>query len=130
MVGGGYDAEWADGPDYSTAEPPPQYVKRSMAMLLSRLNLHSDPRYHSSLRGPCELTPDMDPYLGRLEGLGDVVLVGGLRGYGLMRGPALGEMAYELLRSGRVSSLTADELDRLSPKKLIRASKRRRVWEA
>jgi glycine/D-amino acid oxidase-like deaminating enzyme len=72
----------------------------------------------------------MDPYLGRLEELGDVVLVGGLRGYGLMRGLALGEMAYELLRSGRVSSLTADELDRLSPKRLIRASKRRRVWEA
>jgi hypothetical protein len=32
----------------------------------------------------------MDPSLGRLEELGDVVLVGGLRGYGLMRGLALG----------------------------------------
>jgi glycine/D-amino acid oxidase-like deaminating enzyme len=127
MVGGGYDAEWAEGPDYSTAEPPQQYVRRSLAMLLGRLNLSRDPRYHSSLRGPCELTPDMDPYLGRLEGLGDVVLVGGLRGYGLMRGLALGEMAYELLRSGRVSSLTAVELERLSPKRLIRVSKRRRV---
>jgi len=127
MVGGGYDAEWADGPDYSIAEPPPQYVRRSMAMLLSRLNLRNAPRYHSSLRGPCELTPDMDPYLGLLEELGDAVLVGGLRGYGLMRGPALGEMAYELLRSGRVSSLTSEELDRLSPKRLISASKRRSV---
>jgi hypothetical protein len=52
----------------------------------------------------------MDPYPGRLEGLGDVVLVGGLRGYGLMRESALGEMAYELPRSGRVSSLTSEEL--------------------
>jgi glycine/D-amino acid oxidase-like deaminating enzyme len=69
----------------------------------------------------------MDPYLGRLEELGDVVLVGGLRGYGLMRGPALGEMAYELLRSRRVSSLTSEELDRLSPKRIISASKRRSV---
>ncbi len=127
MVGGGYDAEWADGPDYSAVEPPPQYVRRSMAMLRSRLNLSREPRYHSSLRGPCELTPDMEPYLGRLEGLGDVVLVGGLRGYGLMRGPALGELAYELLRSGRISSLNAEEMERLSPKRLIRSSKRSRV---
>jgi hypothetical protein len=36
-------------------------------------------------------------------------------------------MAYELLRSGRVSSLTSEELDRLSPKRLISASKRRSV---
>jgi glycine/D-amino acid oxidase-like deaminating enzyme len=69
----------------------------------------------------------MDSYLGRLEELGDAVLVGGLRGYGLMRGPALGEMAYELLRSGRVSLLTSEELNRLSPKRLISASKRRSV---
>ncbi len=125
MVGGGYDAEWTDGPDYSTAEPPADYVKRSMAMLLNRLNLSSLPRYHSSLRGPCELTPDMEPYLGRLEWLGEVVLVGGLRGYGLMRGPAVGELAYELLRSG-TSKLDAYELRRLDPTRLIGKARGRR----
>ncbi len=120
MVGGGYDAEWTDEPEYSLAEPPSHYVRRSMTMLLSRLKLPRGPRYLSSLRGPCELTPDMEPYLGLLGSSGDVVLLGGLRGYGLMRGPALGELAYELLRSGRASSLTAGELERLNPNRLIR----------
>ncbi|MEM0374714.1 MAG: FAD-binding oxidoreductase [Nitrososphaerota archaeon] len=124
LVGGGYDAEWADAPDYSSAEPPAHYVRRSLEMLLQRLELRREPRYHSSLRGPCELTPDMDPYLGRLDELGDVVVVGGLRGYGLMRGPALGEAAYELLRSRGSGVLTSDELERLRPSRLLRTQRR------
>ncbi|MCS7095341.1 MAG: FAD-binding oxidoreductase [Thaumarchaeota archaeon] len=94
MVGGGYDAEWAVRPCYEHREPPRAYVERSLRMLRYRVRTNVTPKALSSLSGPCEITEDLEPYLGTVEGLSNLVVAGGLRGYGLMRGPKLGEMAY------------------------------------
>ncbi|MCS7127174.1 MAG: FAD-binding oxidoreductase [Thaumarchaeota archaeon] len=94
MVGGGYDAEWSDRPVYEHREPPRTYVERSLRMLTYRLRAQVSPVYVRSVNGPCEITGDYEPYLGEVEGISNLVVAGGLRGYGLMRGPRLGELAY------------------------------------
>lgn len=115
LVGGGYDAEWADRPSYEQREPPRDYVERSLHMLRYRVRASSVPRHVSSLSGPCEITEDLEPYLGTVDGLSNLVVAGGLRGYGLMRGPKLGEMAYQLA-VGRRPSL---EVERYSVQRIL-----------
>ncbi|MEN3047282.1 MAG: FAD-binding oxidoreductase [Candidatus Caldarchaeales archaeon] len=107
MVGGGYDAEWSDEPVYEHREPPRSYVERSLRMLTYRLRAQVRPVYVRSVSGPCEITEDFEPYLGEVEGVSNLVVAGGLRGYGLMRGPRLGEMAYAVAAGKRVPPVVA-----------------------
>jgi sarcosine oxidase, subunit beta len=55
------------------------------------------PRPHGGWAGPCDETPDGNPYLGPYgEGLDGLTLACGFGGYGVMRGPAGGEVAAQL----------------------------------
>jgi sarcosine oxidase subunit beta len=96
LVGGGYDADFSDAPDISDAPPPQKYIENSLRLLHRRVRLKSPPRLTATLRGPCSVTADMEPIIGKIEGIENLVLVDGLRGYGLMRGPAIGELAANL----------------------------------
>lgn len=96
LVGGGYDAEFSEKPDISDAPPPQKYVNNSLKLLQRRVRLKHSPRLTGTMRGPCSVTADWQPIIGRIEGIDNLVLVEGLRGYGLMRGPAIGELAANL----------------------------------
>jgi len=118
LVGGGYDADFSDAPDISDAPPPKKYIENSIKLLHRRVRLKSPPRLTGTLRGPCSVTADMEPIIGKLEGIENLVLVDGLRGYGLMRGPAIGELATNL-SMGREVWL---RLDNYSPSRAINKS--------
>ncbi|MCS7142515.1 MAG: FAD-binding oxidoreductase [Aigarchaeota archaeon] len=115
LIGGGYHAELADEPDLMPRAPPQEFVEGSRALLMSRVSM-AIPSYSGHTSGPCEITPDWRPYLGRLDRIRNFTLCGGLRGYGLMRGPALGSMTYDLLKSGNIGA----DLDDYDPERLIR----------
>lgn len=97
LIGGGYDADFSEKPDISDAPPPQKYIKNAIRLLQRRVRLKSLPRLTATLRGPCSVTSDMEPIIGYIEGLRNLVVIDGLRGYGLMRGPAIGELAANLL---------------------------------
>ncbi|MEM3491853.1 MAG: FAD-binding oxidoreductase [Nitrososphaerota archaeon] len=97
LIGGGYDADFSEKPDISDAPPPQKYIQNSIRLMQRRVRLKSPPRLVATLRGPCSVTSDMEPIIGHIEGLRNLVLIDGLRGYGLMRGPAIGELAANLI---------------------------------
>lgn len=119
LIGGGYHGELGNGaPDMSCKDPPSSLIEESRDLLKRRVRISREPIYSGSTRGPCEITPDWEPYLGRVEHFENLLLAGGLRGYGLMRGPALGEMAYELLRNETISF----DLKGYEPERIVRPS--------
>lgn len=115
LVGGGYDAEFSDSPDISDAPPPQRYIENSIKLLLRRMRLRSRPRLAATLRGPCSVTADMEPIIGKIGGIDNLVIVDGLRGYGLMRGPAIGELAANLSMNRELWL----KLDKYSPSRAL-----------
>ncbi|MEM0444933.1 MAG: FAD-binding oxidoreductase [Nitrososphaerota archaeon] len=117
LVGGRYDAEFTDKPDLSSAPPPLKSLKMSLKLLLKRLRTETEPRLVEHMRGPCSFTSDGLPVVGRIPGLDNAVIVDGLGGYGLMRGPALGYLATEALLRG---PKTLDGFTDLSPSRVLK----------
>lgn len=100
LVGGRYDAEFADSPDLSDAQPPAKSLQMSLKLLLRRLKTPTHPVVVEYMRGPCSFTSDGMPILGQPSRLNNVFIIDGLGGYGLMRGPALGWLAVDALVKG------------------------------
>lgn len=101
VIGGGYDAWVSEHPDISESPPPERYAERAVALLCRRVRTGRRPVLLSGWRGPCSVSPDLEPVLGFIGDDSNCVVVDGLRGYGLMRGPALGELAALLALSER-----------------------------
>ncbi len=114
LVGGRYDAEFAESPDLSNAQPPSRSLKMSLKLLLKRLKTPSPPELVEYMRGPCSFTNDGMPIFGPIPRLINAYIVDGLGGYGLMRGPALGYLTVDAIVLNR-------ELDRFSAYSPLRA---------
>lgn len=98
VVGGGYHAEIVNDPREFFGEPLRRF--RSGAEKLLRLRLKSRVELVEGWTGPCSITPDLEPIIDSLPGYENIYFIDGLRGYGLMRGLALGYMLADIA-SGR-----------------------------
>jgi len=101
LIGGGYDAWISDEPDMNDAPPPEEYAKRAEILLSRRIRTAKRITLLAGWRGPCSVPPDLEPVLGFIGDESNCVVVDGLRGYGLMRGPAIGELASQLVLAER-----------------------------
>jgi glycine/D-amino acid oxidase-like deaminating enzyme len=110
LVGGRYDGTFSKEPDLSNALPPSSSVRGAYRMIKHTLSIETEPILVEHLRGPCSFYPDGLPVFGLLPPHSNLVIVDGLGGYGLMRGPAMGARAAELLLLGK----TDEELLRFS----------------
>jgi len=88
LVGGGYQAEILEDLEKAFGNPPKRF--RIEAERLLKLRVKGDTRIVDEWTGPCSVTPDLNPIVGRVPDFSNLYIVDGLRGYGLMRGPALG----------------------------------------
>lgn len=98
IVGGGYHAEIANDSSLFFKKPPMRF--RNDAEKLLRLRLNGRIEFIEEWSGPISITPDLDPILDNLPGYENVFFLDGLRGYGLMRGVALGYLLADIA-SGR-----------------------------
>lgn len=98
-VGGGYHAEAVTDQGQFFGEPPRRFRVEAERLLKIRVKGRVD--LVESWTGPCSVTPDLEPILDRLPGHENVYYIDGLRGYGLMRGIALGYLLADVA-SGRV----------------------------
>ena len=88
LVGGGYHAESAEDPEECFGRPPKWFTSDTERLL--RLRLRCGFKLEEEWTGPCSITPDYEPIIGLVEGFENLYVVDGLRGYGLMRGLAIG----------------------------------------
>ncbi len=114
LVGGRYDAEFAETPDISDAQPPSRSLRLALKFLLRRLKTPSPPELVEYMRGPCTFTGNGMPIFGPIPCLNNAFIIDGLGGYGLMRGPALGYLAVDAIVLNR-------ELDKYSVYSPLRA---------
>ncbi|MEM0482469.1 MAG: FAD-dependent oxidoreductase [Nitrososphaerota archaeon] len=97
LVGGRYDAEYAESPDLTDAKPPNSSLKMALKFLLRRLKTPTPPELVEYMRGPCTFTNDGMPIFGPIPRLINAFIIDGLGGYGLMRGPALGYLTVDAI---------------------------------
>jgi len=98
IVGGGYHAELVDDSSKFFNSPPRRF--RSGAEKLLKIRLKNGIEFVEEWSGPCSITADLDPLMDTLPGHENVLFIDGLRGYGLMRGLALGYLLADIA-SGR-----------------------------
>lgn len=96
LVGGGYEADIVEGPDEAFKPPNQGFVRRAVKLLSLRLECARYCSVEEAWCGPCSILPSGEPLLASVDGMENVIVVDGLRGYGLMRGPAIGEMAADV----------------------------------
>jgi glycine/D-amino acid oxidase-like deaminating enzyme len=113
IVGGGYHAEIASDSSLFFQKPPKRF--RNDTEKLLRLRLNGSIEFIEEWSGPISITPDLDPILDNLPGYENAFFLDGLRGYGLMRGIALGYLLADIA-SGRkdLDSLEEYRLSRFS----------------
>ncbi|MEM1584515.1 MAG: FAD-binding oxidoreductase [Nitrososphaerota archaeon] len=113
IVGGGYHAEIVDDPLLFFQKPPDRF--RVDAEKLLRLRLSSRAELVEEWSGPISITPDLDPIIDNLPGYDNVFFIDGLRGYGLMRGVALGYLLADIVSQRRgLDSIEEYRLSRFS----------------
>lgn len=113
IVGGGYHAEIVDDPLLFFQKPSNRF--RVDVEKLLRLRLPSRVELVEEWSGPISITPDLDPIIDNLPGYENVFFIDGLRGYGLMRGVALGYLLADIVSERK-------SLDSIEEYKLTRFS--------
>ena len=88
LVGGGYHAESAESPEECFGRPPREFTEDTERLLGLRLRCGFE--LIEDWTGPCSISPDFKPIIDLVEGFRNLYVVDGLRGYGLMKGLALG----------------------------------------
>lgn len=88
LVGGGYHAESAENPEECFGKPPREFTEDTERLLGLRLRCGFS--LADEWTGPCSISPDFKPIIDLVEGFRNLYVVDGLRGYGLMKGLALG----------------------------------------
>ncbi len=89
IVGGGYTADFIEDPSEAYTIPGKRHLKFTLKLIKRRFKEEVHPELLEGWTGPCSLTEDLSPIAGRIRG--NTYMVEGLRGYGLMLGPALSE---------------------------------------
>ncbi len=118
LIGGRYDGAVAVEPDLSDTPPPTRSIKAALKLISRVLAVNTEPRIAQYLKGPCSFSPDGLPIFGFLPGHNDTIVTDGLGGYGLMRGPALGIMAAEMLLLHK----TDEDILQFSPERLLNST--------
>jgi len=115
LIGGRYDGAVAAEPDLSDTPPPTRSMKAALKLISRVLTIDTEPRITQYLKGPCSFSPDGLPIFGFLPGHNDTIVTEGLGGYGLMRGPALGKRAADMLLLHK----TDEDMLQFSPERLL-----------
>lgn len=107
-------ADPADGPGFREDvnwEFLPTVAERAVA----RLPFLEQTGIRTGIAGLYEDTPDKHPILGRVEGVGGLIVAAGFSGHGLQHAPATGELVAELMLDGQTSlDITPLRLERFA----------------
>jgi glycine/D-amino acid oxidase-like deaminating enzyme len=106
IVGNGY-AKVVEVPEEAMDGLEKEYVHHIAELLAERVFNPEDFRVDGGWSGPCSITPDGYPVIGRIPGLENAYLVDGLDGYGLMRAAGIAELALK--------AVEGEELMKYSP---------------
>ena len=98
IVGGGYHAEMVNDQSLFFQKSSRRFQVEAEKLLRFRLNGKIE--FIEEWSGPISITPDLDPIIDNLPGYENVFFLDGLRGYGLMKGIALGYLLADIA-SGR-----------------------------
>lgn len=98
IVGGGYHAEMVNDQSLFFQKSSRRFQVEAEKLLRFRLNGKIE--FIEEWSGPISITPDLDPIMDNLPGYENVFFLDGLRGYGLMKGIALGYLLADIA-SGR-----------------------------
>lgn len=94
IVGGGYHAEMVNDQSLFFQKSSRRFQVEAEKLLRFRLNGKIE--FIEEWSGRISITPDLDPILDNLPGYENVFFLDGLRGYGLMRGVALGYLLADI----------------------------------
>ena len=94
IAGNGY-AKVVEVPEDAMDGLEKEYVQHIAELLAERVFNPEDFRVEGGWSGPCSITPDGYPVIGRIPGLENAYLVDGLDGYGLMRAAGIAELALK-----------------------------------
>jgi glycine/D-amino acid oxidase-like deaminating enzyme len=94
IAGNGY-AKVVEFPEDAMDGLEKEYVQHIAELLAERVFNPEDFRVEGGWSGPCSITPDGYPVIGRIPGLENAYLVDGLDGYGLMRAAGIAELALK-----------------------------------
>jgi glycine/D-amino acid oxidase-like deaminating enzyme len=94
IAGNGY-AKVVEVPEDAMDGLEREYVQHIAELLAERVFNPEDFRVEGGWSGPCSITPDGYPVIGRIPGLENAYLVDGLDGYGLMRAAGIAELALK-----------------------------------
>lgn len=89
IVGGGYHATLVEQASEAYGEPLPEHYKYAKRFLEKRFRGGKEAKLIEGWCGPCSVSEDYKPLVGRFAK--NLYMIEGLRGYGLMLGPALAE---------------------------------------
>ncbi len=96
IAGNGY-AKVVEVPEDAMDGVEEEYVHHIAELLAERVFNPEDFKLDGGWSGPCSITPDGYPVVGRVPGLENAILVDGLDGYGLMRAAGIAELALKAI---------------------------------
>ncbi len=106
IAGNGY-AKVVEVPEEAMDGLEREYARHIAELLAERVLNPDEFRVEGGWSGPCSITPDGYPVVGRIPGFENAYLVDGLDGYGLMRAAGIAELALR--------AIEGEELERYSP---------------
>lgn len=96
IAGNGY-ARVVDRPEDAMDGLEPEYLQHIAELLAERVIDPGRFVVEGGWSGPCSVTPDGYPVIGRVPGLENAYIVDGLDGYGLMRAAGVAELALRAI---------------------------------
>ena len=120
VVGNGY-AKVVEVPEDAMDGLEKEYVQHIAELLAERVFNPEDFRVNGGWSGPCSITPDGYPVIGRVPGFENAYIVDGLDGYGLMRAAGVAELALK--------AIEGEEIERYSPSRFTGSERNSEVVE-
>ncbi|MEM0455365.1 MAG: FAD-binding oxidoreductase [Nitrososphaerota archaeon] len=107
IAGNGY-ARVVERPEDAMDGLEKEYVQHIAELLAERVLDPSGFRVCGGWSGPCSITPDGYPVIGRIPGLRGAYIVDGLDGYGLMRAAGVAELALKAVEGEELPKYSAE----------------------
>ncbi|MEM1534563.1 MAG: FAD-binding oxidoreductase [Nitrososphaerota archaeon] len=117
LVGNGYAIKLTS-PSDCPPHPSREFINELGQKLYERVSRPENYRLSGGWTGVCSSSPDGRPIVGEVPGHPCLYIIDGLDGYGLMRGPAIGQDLVELI-SGRE---TPESIRAFNPARFINYS--------
>ena len=92
LVGDGNEGETIAAPDTEQADVPLDYVAEIGEQVAHRMPVFADAGLASSWTGVYDVTPDWNPVLGALPGIGGLQVAYGFSGHGFKLSPVIGRL--------------------------------------